>query len=369
MLIELTVCVTIVWFLITERITNAAAWITMRRVTGVKQYAGVQVLGSGISFVTTMTAGVVSVAVRTLTILMTFAFWGILVSTFLCVLYVVHERKPGVLIWGVHFWNDVVGPAYSQFVLAPIWAVDKLASGVIPVWNGGWFMVTKAASEIGIMTLLRTHGEVMTISTDIFDISRSVTFSTVAYVGTISKGCNPQQQLACYNEGLRMLDIITPMAHLKRLLQPISMIFLGLCGGITGPFDILTYPLRDINFAKGLHGIVNSILYAIIQVPFVTAERCKFSDGLLVFCVPDFEPVFNMMTMGLRSMGIMLDNWLDITSVIVERSLNISSVPDCDKIPLGMTPFNRSNDTFRDNQTVIVGLTEGLYAITIFQPL
>lgn len=35
-------------------------------------------------------------------------------------------------------------------------------------------------------------------------------------------------------------------------------------------------------------------------------------------CLPDFEPVFNTLTSGLRSLGRMLDNWLDVTSIIVQ---------------------------------------------------
>lgn len=113
-----------------------------------------------------------------------------------------------------------------------------------------------------------------------------------------------------------------------------------------------------------MHGVANGLMYPVFVMPIVTAKRCAVSQRDFLLCMPDFEPAFNLVTVGLRSLGVFLDNWLDVTSVIVQSSLGFDPGLGCDSVPLAITPLNKSAEVFGSNRTAVVGLTEGLYAVT-----
>lgn len=159
-----------------------------------------------------------------------------------------------------------------------------------------------------------------------------------------------------------MFDLITPMVGVREIAVSLTKIVNNMCTGAVGPAGIVVYPFLDINLAKGIHNLVNSILFAVIQVPSITYQRCK-NNGGIVMCLPDFEPVFNMANAGLRSFGRLADNWLDVSSIIVQKSLGLPT-PQCDGVPLSLSPANYSRSVFGNNRTLVVGLTPGLYAVT-----
>jgi hypothetical protein len=138
--------------------------------------------------------------------------------------------------------------------------------------------------------------------------------------------------------------------------------YLGDASGLNGPLEIATYPFLDINFAKGVHGVLNAILFTAIQVPAITVLRCARNPGDFIMCLPDFEPSFNMMTTGLRSLGMGIDNWIDVSSIIIQKTIGITDVPTCESLALAFGPSNYSTALFGDRQILVVGLTEGLYA-------
>lgn len=184
---------------------------------------------------------------------------------------------------------------------------------------------------------------------------------------TFVYGCPKPFSDACYDPGSRTYDFMTPMADVLDMSVAVSGILDNMCRGASGPVDIAMYPLMDINTAKAVHNIGNSVLFALIHVPSITIERCKNeqSTGGVVMCLPDFEPPINMLLAGLRSLGRMLDNWLDVSSIIVQKSLGISSTStDCQSVPLSLTAANYSKPVFGTNEVRVVGLTEGLYAVT-----
>ena len=105
-------------------------------------------------------------------------------------------------------------------------------------------------------------------------------------------------------------------------------------------------------------------------------------------CLPDFDPFFNLLTMALRNTGDLLDNWLDVSTIIIQvrlssslstRLLNIHLTPlhsrkqksigfdfddECESLSMSLTPANYSRQVFGNNRVATVGLTDGLYAVT-----
>jgi hypothetical protein len=122
----------------------------------------------------------------------------------------------------------------------------------------------------------------------------------------------------CYEPGRRMYDFITPMKDARAMALAAREFSRGLCAGVTGPADVALYPLVDINTAKAVHNIANAFLFTLIHVPSVTVQRCRSQGNDLIYCLPDFEPSLNMLVAGLRNLGDMLDNWLDVASIIVQ---------------------------------------------------
>jgi hypothetical protein len=63
-------------------------------------------------------------------------------------------------------------------------------------------------------------------------------------------------------------------------------------------------------------------------------------------------------------MGIMVDNWLDVSSIIVLKTFGLDPGLECESQAALLTPAAYSRDIFGTNRTTVVGLTPGLYAVT-----
>jgi hypothetical protein len=205
----------------------------------------------------------------------------------------------------------------------------------------------------------------------------------------------------CYDPGHnRMVDLISIMASVRQMGVAMSTIALALCGRAAAPVNMVLFPLLDINLAKSMHNLVNAVLYTVLQLPSVTAQRCKnhgpFSSSLpqqkpgsqanatlsssaapknnnpqaLVMCLPDFNPPINMLVTGLRNLGFLIDNWVDVSSIIAQRSLGLlkEGEAECRTQALSLTPAFYSRQLFDSEPSnrpkIVVGLTPGLYAIT-----
>jgi hypothetical protein len=81
-------------------------------------------------------------------------------------------------------------------------------------------------------------------------------------------------------------------------------------------------------------------------------------------CLPDFQPSFNMMTSGLRNLGLGMDNWINVVAIIAQKTVGLQNIPTCDELALGMGPADYSKELFGTSQPTVVGMTEGLYAVT-----
>lgn len=370
MFAQIAFALALVAFLLTERISNAAAviWLgvlspTSLKVSPTKRYAGMQMVGSGVSFMVSTGSGVADAVGAAASSVMSYIVWVLVLCVLLTTLYVVQEVRPDILIAVVEYWNATLAPVVHSVFLVPLSLVTMVLESVVPVWNAGWFMLSRAGTELIAHAMLNGVDPFVRLAQGIAGLVSSSVRSVSQYTSSINS-CRRDDELVCYDPGRRMLDLITPLSQMRGVAVATTDLLTFMCRSMSGPIDIVLYPLRDINFAKGLHGVVNGLLYPLIQMPVVTAERCIRSNRDLVMCLPDFEPAFNMLTSGLRSMGLMMDNWLDVTSIIVQSSLGFDPGLECDSVALAITPLNRSQELFGANQTTVVGLTEGLYAIT-----
>ena len=105
---------------------------------------------------------------------------------------------------------------------------------------------------------------------------------------------------------------------------------ISVCGNAAGLTDLVMYAWLDINLAKAVHNIVNAVLFAVFQVPSITAQRCLNNNRDLVMCLPDFHPPINMLAAGVRNLGMLLDNFIDVSTIIVSKSVGIDPKAECE---------------------------------------
>ena len=169
------------------------------------------------------------------------------------------------------------------------------------------------------------------------------------------------------------------MASVRTMAASITKIVLSVCASGSAGANILMFLLMDINLAKGIHNIFNAIFYTVFQLPSVTALRCvnhgidpltkglKPAGGSILMCLPDFNAPINMLVAGIRNLGVLGDNWLDVSSIIAQSSLGLlDDQLNCESRAKSLTPTFYSKQLVSNSarQKIVVGLTDGLYAVT-----
>jgi hypothetical protein len=353
-----------------ERVCNAltvllyrAAFRDFKSTSAVKGYASMQVLGGFLSFLSSMIFSVVGACVSALSGLLGYVFWVVLATAIFSGMFLIAEYYPETLWDMVIFYNDVVGPFIDLVLVVPLDLANLLYRSLIPIWNLSCFTVTRAFYDIVILSAIKDWELFFAMTNHFTMFIRHMVESTVFYVRDVTEGCSEDIAI-CYDPGQRTWDLITPMSDLRGVAAVGQVIAQHMCSIGSVPIAIAVYPLLDINFAKGLHSMVNAVLYTVIQVPSMTVARCRNANHAVIMCLPDFDPSFNMLLSGLRSMGQFLDNWLDVTSVIIQRALGVGEGLTCEMTAQGITPLNANPALFEDREFLVVGLTAGLYAAT-----
>jgi len=252
-------------------------------------------------------------------------------------------------------YNSDVGGAIRLALVTPLQLIQLLWNGVVPLWNLIIYCVKTIPSRVLFENVLRNMGDFKQSILHLAIFMQKLVFSLFAYVKII---INPPDS---FDPNLRLLDLITPLAE-WRLAVSYMLSFVGdMCAVATSLLDVMMYPFLDINFGLGVHNIINSILTLLIHVPAVTIDRCKAGGGPVVYCLPDFEPVIELAVHGIRNFGLLIDNWLDVTMIIIQSVLTATS-PACS----GWTvvDFNKGGGMMGLNETVIVGISSNLFAKT-----
>lgn len=413
-------------FIVLERILNAIVTLFLRFFFGtgdsasdlteeelrdypalaspLKGYASIQMIGAGATYISTIGSSLLNILSSVASGALAYTFWAIVVTFFFSILYVIQEYYPDIMVQTVDSWNAWMGPLLHTLLIAPSKVFDIMFSAIIPIYNLitwvfiQWFYNGIILTAINDLRPYRDFGvnlalfckefvqsAVYYIETFVYPCPLSTTTTTQSSSPSSSTNTTSPASFSlaeittlaggdrCFDPGIRTFDFITPMKHIRGIAIAWAAIIANMCHGLKPVVDISIYPFIDINFSKGIQGIVNSILYTLIQVPSVTYQRCKRhgsgdpggdSINRLVMCLPDFDPSYNMLISGLRSMGRMLDNWLDISSIIVQEFIGIDTGTDCEAQALALSPANYSRALFGTNETRVVGLTEGLYAVT-----
>ena len=351
----------LVFLCVFERTTNALLCLLFRT-SDWKQSAAHQVVVRQLELL----SGVLSIFTTTFVraVFQLLAWWALFATAFvvLSMFYVTYEEYPEVWVGLSNFYNANVGPWVGSSLLAPLRLVDVLIRGLVPLWNAWWWWVKTMVSR-GLLPIALDEIQVLLqMATTVLDFGASVAISIGSMVSSFD--CVGD---ACLVPESRVLDVLSPLSHVRQFVALGAGMFNAFCGALAAPFDLLIFPLLDLNFAQGVHCLFNSLAQLFVVVPHVTYERCRLAQnntfGALM-CTPDFEPVFNFLVAGVSSLGLSVDNWLNVALVVTQKALT-GSAPTCDTTA-ALEPhlFLGETGVFGTNATAVVGLTEWMYAVT-----
>lgn len=273
--------------------------------------------------------------------------WGLL--------YVAARHSAVALVAFQSAYNTSVGGAFRLALVVPIQLAELVWSGVVPVYNLLAYCVKTIPTRILLENILRNRADFESAMLNLALFVESTTASLFDYVTGIIV---PPDS---FDPNLRLLDLVTPLGYWRLLVSYILSWLGDACSVASSLLDILLYPFLDINFGLGVHNLINSILTLVIQVPAVTVQRCSAGNHLAVYCLPDFEPVIELAVNGVRHMGLLVDNWLDVTSLIIQAVLTNTS-PACSG--WSVADFSKNSGLMGNNETAVVGVDADHFAKT-----
>jgi hypothetical protein len=368
---------TLIILVVIERMLNATAMLVVRLVFGtssedddassnLKGYAGTQLVGAGFTFGANLFASLGASFSGTVSAIASYAIWMVLSFAIFAMLFVIQEQYPALMINVVDSWNDTYGALIYEVVFFPLQIVNLVFTSVIPIYNGVLWIGKLIVHNLVIRSAIENIDNLVDIGKNVANLSQHLILQIPDYFQAVIVPCAKPVTDSCYDPGFgnRIFDMITPMADVRAIAAATLKICISICANAAGPFDIALYPLLDINLAKAVHNLVNFVLYTLLHLPSVTVQRCFNNNHDLIMCLPDFEPSFNLLVAGIRNLGMLVDNWLDVSSIIVQKSLGLDPKAECEAQAMLLSPASYSRAVFGQNRTTVVGLTPGLYAVT-----
>jgi len=346
-------------------VTHALVCLTQRHASALKRHSGKQLLVSLASLVVSGAASGLQALLATLAGLVRWwLLFGAVVALF-STLHVTYTEYPQVWLEGARFYNAAVGPYVHQLVVVPLQVADVLLRALLPLWNSAvWF--AKALAVQGLLPILIDEAQtVLKMAGALMDLVTHLSASLFAFVD----GFNCTGAACLYPEA-GVLDLLSSLGALREFVALGGRLLAAVCSTLSAPVDLLVYPLLDLNLAEGVHSLANAVLQLTLVLPRATWERCRLAgagDGPfgLMMCTPDLTPVFNFLVAGLGSLGLAVDNWINIAFLIVRQAVTGEAGAACDAAYGGAIPDILADaKLFPGGESVVVGLTQWTYAVT-----
>jgi len=293
-----------------------------------------------------------------------FRWWLFFALLFLVfsVLNVTYNEFPEAWLGAARVYNRHMGPYVRQTILIPLRIVDLLLRALLPLWNSSvWFLKTLGVQ--GLLPILIDQAQTLAqMVTAMVGLVQHLALELVRFFESFS--C---QGLACLHPEQAVLDLLTSMADVREIAAYGVQVVRAFCSTLAAPLDLLVYPLLDLNFAEGVHNLANAAVQLLVVIPRNTVVRCAEKEanqfGVLM-CTPDLAPTFNFLAAAVSSLGLAVDNWANVALLIVETVLG-GDPPQCSASDNAMIPDLVASDAvFKAGSTVVVGLTDWLYAVT-----
>ena len=348
------------WSLVALILHGVASLIT--RASSLKRFTAKQMLiALAVTGTTSLSTGV-RAATRALTGFLRWWVLYVVVFLFFSTLYVTYSEFPETWIGAARLYNQLIGPYVRQTVLLPLQMLDLLLRGFLPVWNSAvWFLKTLAVQ--GLLPVLIDQVEIVAQMVGA-SVRLAMHLSEALFAWFMTFFCHG---VTCLQPERGVLNLFPAMLDAREFGLLGAQVAHAFCGTLAAPLDLLVYPLADVHLAEAVHSLVNSALQLLTVIPHATAVRCQEKEDnqyAILMCTPDLAPFFNFLVAGLSSLGLAIDNWINVALVIVESVLG-GSPPQCAGRDNAMIPDLLAADgVFQGGLPVVVGLSDWLYAVT-----
>lgn len=220
MIFEGCFSISLLLFLLVERLSNAAGFLLYRLVFGaqddaIKGYASVQLIGSGATYLASLLSTIAQVLSATLSGLASYAVWATVVMLCFSLLYIVQEYYPEILINGVGYWNRSMGPVIATAFLAPARMADVVFSAVVPIYNFVVWVGVQLFYNTLVSNAVHDMAPYVDLGMSVAATATRLAISVSDYVQDIATPCPAPVTDRCYDPGQRTMDLITPMSGLR----------------------------------------------------------------------------------------------------------------------------------------------------------
>jgi hypothetical protein len=382
----LSMTLSMVAFLVAERIVNSlltiVCYVTVgpdSLASGTGQFSSLQLLVSAMSAWTKVLASLFNVWTSVVGGLATWAAYTLVVLAMTALVYLSYEQYPLMARGFLLQWNQHIGPSLNVYVVGPLDLLTRASVPFVSLYNTGMWLLKSLSLRGLLRPIMLFPDPIFRALLSLSDVGRTSAFSVQDYTKRVflGVGCTASSwdltnltQAAAPSSGVCLdpqeLDLVTPLMHVRDAVAHVTLwVATAVCSQAAIPVDLLVAPLMDLSFAKALQSLVNAVLYTVMQVPVATEARCRLHAAQqgLIMCVPDFAPTFGFLVEGLRRLGQALDNWLNIMALAVQGVVDPSNVPTCAAPSLGILNVTQTV-LFGSNHTVLVGLTDTMYAET-----
>jgi hypothetical protein len=263
--------------------------------TSVKRLASMEVVKESVSGVLDTVHGVVQgVGAFVVGLLSSWMFiLGVLFSIFIFA-SLQHEGAELMTAYARVYNSEVSAAVRSSFLVSMQYSA-RFLQPVLFLWNSGWYVVKLFRTNVLLPMLMESKELTAGLAGSVGMLARSVSISGVSYVArlnsadcSIDRLMNSAQvangTMPCFIPGRRALDIITPMGDVRMVVMYSLLLLKESCKVLSAPFDLMAYPFLDLNFAKGLHNIVNALLYWFVSMPLMTVKRCSAASTAVPVC-------------------------------------------------------------------------------------
>jgi len=250
--------------------------------------------------------------------------WGLFSFALLAIsglLYAAYEEYPSVMRGFLTTWNSSLGPRIHATLTIPADILWSILSLLLPLYNALVWVVTRVGVELLVEPITRDPSALVRIGVSAASAANASAMSIVSFSRSTFSPCLNSTQCSLRAED-RALDLITPLLHVRTMVGHIAtFVATSMCSQAAIPLQILVAPLMDTRLAKGVHSLVNSILWTFVQVPIVTEARCRLFSNIdgAIMCIPDFAPTVKFAIEGLRNVGQVLDDWLNLILLVLQQ--------------------------------------------------
>ena len=141
-------------------------------------------------------------------------------------------------------------------------------SSLVPLYNASIWIVKLIFNNVFLDALMANVETIKTFGLALGSLCKNTALELTPFISSVAVQCDyARDGDMCYEPGNgRTIDFIKMMVEVRKMATSTSIVLMSMCGSASGIFNIVLYPFMDINFAKGIHNIANSILYIFVQV-------------------------------------------------------------------------------------------------------